>query len=474
MPAVLYAAEIDPNQLLAFKKIYVEPATDNVDGAFRAPVDQSYKEVFDRNPRFELVDSAAEADTVIKTVLTKKTTGVDIEITLIAKLSEESFSSDKTTIPPEASGSETGSAVKQLLKGALKRIPFYGTVTGRENKELTFDIGSAHGLHKGDLLQISRVDNIKRHPLLKTIVDAQLVPVGTAAVDEVEETMAFGHVHNEIVGQTIQKLHKVTAVEGRLVPEEASTADSDADQSSGESTITKGDEYQGPHLGWFGLGLFLGEFSSSSSQRSGASSFSGSSFSPGAKVGGEVWITKRWFADMSLGMTTFSYAQRDERLESQPGKNEASASTRAFGFNFGYRYLPTSDLNGPQAYFKLGYYNYTFDVMTIATDLQSSKSYSGLNLGVGGSLPIFAQGTGALLNFNLLLFPSIDEGSYATGAGGSASGVNFFVGMYHFFSSNLALRAGLQFDVYSADFDEGASSTGQRQFGFLPSLLYYF
>lgn len=468
-----FGADMDPNQLLAFKKIYVEPVKDNVDGAFREPVAQSYKDVFDRNPRFELVDSPSAADSVIKTSLTKKTSGIDVEISLVAKESDEIFSTDKTTIPTEASGSETGDAVKQLLKTTLKRIPFYGTITGRDDKELTFDIGAAHGLHKGDLLQVSRVDNIKRHPLLKTIVDAQLVPVGTAAVDEVEETIAFGHVHNEIAGEKIQKMHKITAVEGRLsVPEKARSADDES--SSVSEKPTKQDE-DGPSLGWFGLGVYLGSFSSSTSPGSGGTAgFSGSSFSPGVKAAGELWITKRWFADMTLGVTSFSYLQTDERVEVQSGRNEASASTRSFGFNFGYRYLPHGNLRGPQAFVKLGYYSYTFDVMSVAADLQSSKSYSGLNFGIGGSLPFIAETTGALLNFNLLMFPGLEEGTYKTGESSDASGVNFFVGLYHFLNPNLAVRAGISFDVYSADFDEGRSSTSQRQVGFLPSLLYYF
>src|SRR5262249_441131 len=128
---------------------------------------------------------------------------------------------DHMTIQAGSNGQETGVAVKDLLKTALKRIPFYGTVTGRDGSELTFDIGSAHGLKKGDSIQISRVDQIKRHPLLKSIVDAQLVPVGTATIDQVEDTIAFGHVQNEIAGEAIRKWYKVTAIEARAaaVPE---------------------------------------------------------------------------------------------------------------------------------------------------------------------------------------------------------------------------------------------------------------
>src|SRR4051812_15024261 len=90
-------ADSDPNQLLSFKKIYIEPAKDNVDGAFQAPIEQSFKDVFSRNPRFELVDNQGQADAVIKTVMQKKATGTDIEIELVLRASEEIFSKDVTT-----------------------------------------------------------------------------------------------------------------------------------------------------------------------------------------------------------------------------------------------------------------------------------------------------------------------------------------------------------------------------------------
>lgn len=469
-------ASSDPNQLLAFKRIYLEPVQDNVDGAFREPVLQSFKEVFDKNPRFELVESATDADSVIRTKLEKKTSGTDIEISLIVKPTDEVYSNDKSTIAADASGGETGDAVKALLKTVLKRIPFYGTVTGRDGSELTFDIGALHGLKKNDVIQVSRVDSIKRHPLLKSIVDVQLVPVGSAAIDEVEDTIAFGHVHDEIAGEKIQKLYKVTAIEGRL--EEPAKPAPVQDSGSIFDPAPEGTEAADdrPQLGWVGLGLFLGEFSSSSSTRNGLDNFSGSSFAPGVKVSSEIWITKRWFADIAFGITSFDYTQTNQNSTAATSTNQtgSSSSTTSFGLNAGYRYLPSGNLYGPQAFAKIGYYSFSWDVPSNASLLQSSKSYSSLNLGIGGSLPVLSETTGVMLNFNVLLFPSLTEGGFKTGSNPSASGVNFFVGGYHHFTPHIAVRAGLQFDIYSADFDDGAGTTSQKSYGFVPSLLYYF
>src|SRR5262245_24938533 len=75
-------ADADPNQLMAFKKIYIHPVQDNLGGAFREPFEQAYKQVFDRNPRFELVNDANSADASIRTTVEKKTSGTDFEIIL--------------------------------------------------------------------------------------------------------------------------------------------------------------------------------------------------------------------------------------------------------------------------------------------------------------------------------------------------------------------------------------------------------
>ncbi|MEW6056431.1 MAG: hypothetical protein AB1540_07435 [Bdellovibrionota bacterium] len=467
-------SDSDPNQLLSFKKIYIEPVQDNVDGTFNEPVAQSYREVFDRNQRFELVNSKEEANATVQTKIDKKATGIDLEISLFIPSTGETFSTDRATVPAGTEGKETGITVKGLLKTVLKRIPFYGTVTGREGTELTFDIGSAHGLRPGDIVQISRIDQIKRHPLLKAIVDVQLVAVGNAAIEQTEDTISFGRVYTEITGEQIRKFYKVTAIEGHLPDEKKASP-----QDPGLLEANEKDDQDKPHIGFLGLGVLMSSFASSTSQSStqvgGARTFSGSAFNPGFQLNGEVWLTKNWFVDLLFGASTMSFRQIDTSIEPAPQGTGVGSSNRAFSINAGYKYLPTGSIYGPQVYLKLGYYNFSFGTTAEAASLLSSKTYSALNLGIGGSLPVERSNKwGVLLNLNVLLFPSLEEdAAFRSGTNSSASGVNFFVGGYHYLSNRLSVRAGFQFDSYSADFEEG-SSTNQRVIGFMPSVLYHF
>lgn len=475
-------ADSDPNQLLSFKKIYVEPVQDNVDGAFKAPIEQSYKEIFERNPRFEMVSDAGQADSIVRTKIEKKTSGLDLDISLVALGTGEVFSADHQTIAVSSNGAETGKAVKALLKTALKRIPFYGTVTGRDGAELTFDIGAAHGLRKGDVVQISRVDNIKRHPLLKSIVDVQMVPVGTATVEQTEENIAFGKVESEIAGESIRRMYKVTAIESQASEgkKEVSKPTEGLAANASPAGDNVPDGVERPTIGYVNLGLFLGSFSSSSSKASTNTTADGSGFAPGFRLSAEVWLTKRWFADFLVAYNTISFSSKTKVGGAEnPTKQESTSSTREIGFNAGYKYLPTNDIYGPQAYVKLGYYNFKFDTSISAPDLLSPKTYGGLNVGVGGQLPITSREWGALLNVNFLLFSSMSEDGFQTGQDPSKTVANFYVGGYHYFNSQLAVRAGLLFEVFSTSFGNSndtstAASTSQKSIGFLPSLLYYF
>ena len=472
------STDVEQNQLLSFKKVFVDQATDNVDGVFAATVADAYKEIFERNPRFEMVSKRADSDSAVATKLEKKTTGIDIEISLQLTATSEVFSTDRTTLAPTATGLEIASGVKALLKTALRRIPFYGTVTGREGNEVTLDIGAANGLQKGDVVQISRADQIKRHPLLKTIVDVQMVPVGAVSIDMVEETIAFGHVYSEITGEKIQRMQKVTAVEARVQDPKK-----DRPRSSGGGIIDfdrktdEPDQSDRPQLGFVSLGPVLGSFSSSTSLSAGATNYSGSSFAPGFKLAGELWLTKNWFADLEFGLTTFSFAQTDQSIVPTPDVEGVSSSTRFLGFDAGYRYLPTGSIYGPFAAVRLGLRSFSFNTTNQTSSNLSSKGYFGLNLGVNGQLPLLSRDNGLLMAINLMLFPGFSEDVPVTStADSSTTAVNFALGGYYHITSQVSVRAMLQFDIYSVSFGEGATaaSTSQHQFTFIPSILYYF
>jgi hypothetical protein len=78
-----------------------------------------------------------------------------------------------------------------------------------------------------------------------------------------------------------------------------------------------------------------------------------------------------------------------------------------------------------------------------------------------------------LLNFGLLVFPSVSEEGITSGQNPSVTGLRFQLGGYKYLSRELALKMILDFKSYSADFSGGASIS-QKSFSVVPSLQYYF
>lgn len=487
--------DIDANQLLAFKKIYSAPIQDNVDGVFSSLAEKSYADFFAKNPRFEVSKNRADADSIIETKIEKRANGYTIGIKLTLAKSGELFTEENQDLPLDSSAEAVSGATKSLLKTALRRIPFYGTVTGRDGDNVTLDLGNLHGLHGGDTVQISRLDHIRRHPLLKSILDVQLTPVGTVEVTTAEDTIAFGKVKDELSGEKVSPLHKVTAIEARtmegpktnylsglssesaMYEEAPANAEEERPRTKRRGPTVDRDGNR-PQLGYLGLGLFLGGFSSSSSQTSSGTTttFEGSAFSPGVKLQGEVWLTRNWFAELGLMVNTMSYVQRNAALTTVSEETGVTQSSKNFDLNVGYRYLVQKSLYGPQVYGKGGYRNFSWSATGDSARLMTSKSYSGINLGVGGSVPVGAPDFGALADISFFLFPGLTEGVVKTGPEpSSAAGYEFFLGGYHFLTPTLSIRAGFVLNIYSSDFgDPSSASTTQKQVGFLPSLLYYF
>ena len=466
--------QADHNLTFSFKKIFIDKVEDNMDGAFQAPIQQAFKELFQKNPRFELVDDANRADTLIKSRFEKLADGYHISISTYLHPSGDLFSLDETLITKEAEAQEIIKKVKQLLKTSLRRIPFYGTITGKEAQTVVLDIGMSQGIRKGDILQISRVDNPKRHPLLKKIVDIQLYPVGNVVVDTVEENLSFGKINIEIPGEKILKYYKITSIEANN--------QADLNYKIKDPKTIQEDEISlesKPKLGFVDMGLMLGSFSSSTSINSGTTVYSGSAFAPGFKLSGELWLTKNWFLDGFFSYQFLTYSQTNQSVPNTTTTNNSYSSTlRNIGFNGGYKYLPSNLISGAQIYAKLGYTSFNWGIQDSANDLLSSKTYSGFNLGIGGQIPLGGTDLwGAQIKINVLLFPSLSQGGYVLGSSPSSSGVNFYLGGYRNINPFFAAKFGMYFETYSANFENTVgtqATTNQKQFSFVPSISYFF
>ncbi len=466
---------VDPNKYFSFKKIYISQAADNVQGTFQPVVEKAYQEVFSKNLRFEIVKDEKDADATLRTEIEKKTTGIDIHLAVLVGSPAEAFAKHDTSVPSKASETDIRDACKQLLKTALLTIPFIGTVTGRDGNHLTFDIGSKHGFKKGDIVRISRVTEIKRHPLTNAIVEVQLIPVGTAVLEKVEDLIAFGQIENELAGVQIQRLHKITTIVDKPLETEKSTRIPGAGMREYSNAFGKGSD-----LGLLFVTGFIGSVSTQTSQSASSSNFAGSGIAPGVRLGTEIWLTRSLFANILYGTNFTSFTHKGTTGSAETKKTvDVSGTTTNFGINGGYRYYLTDAVSGPSISVELGYHSFKFSPAIDVNTLLGTKTYAGLNLSLGSAIPFSASKISFLFNFNILLFPDISEGGVQTGptenADYSVSVIGFFLGGQYRFNQRVRLRVGVQFENYNAEFGKTANGvTNQKQIGFLPTLQYLF
>lgn len=439
----------DPNDLLRFQRIFIEPVQDEMAGVFDPLIRKEIRTVLRKNPRFQEAIQLNQADSILRTQIQKKFQTFEVTVSLLLNPTQEIFAERKAELHLHLESGLENAEMQQLLIQLFQDVPFAGTVKGREKDKVILDVGSAQGVEAGDEVQISRLDRIRRHPMLKKILDVQLLPVGSIIIEDAEEFLSFGKIKEELPGEKIRAGLKVSSVE-KNKELSMQAAPSDSSEIPGKFL---------PKLGFVGLGLSLAQFSSNSSSAAlGAKTYS--SFNPGAALLGELWLTRHWFAEANVVLSSHS-----------------TSSTQAFSFAFGYRFLPEKSLYGPQFFLKAGYSYFKWQTEVNPALLLAPKTYTGLLLGLGAQLPIQSWDWGLFMRANVNLFPNAEEGASTKRSASSASAVQFAIGGYHHFDPQWSVRVSFFADFYSSEFkDSGAqaSDTSQKNVGILPAVLYSF
>jgi hypothetical protein len=353
---------------------------------------------------------------------------------------------------------EFRSALTDALDRMIAKVPFKGAVTGRDQTAVTVNLGESSGISKGDTLIFATLDDVKYHPLLKTVVDWRLTPTGRAIVDEVDDGIAFAKIDTEEYGRQIQRFQKVVQI--IPAPENVKIDSKSLDLEEMEKKAQ-----EPPRIGYLSPGLLLG------STTRDASTDTGSGFLYGAKGEIQAWMTSDFFADLRLAYGAASYTQ----------KNATTGATRVEGIDLslsqfriagGYFYHVTPNFFGPKGWIKFGYQSTSYSLPRNTTAQTGNVSYSGLFLGVGGDLPV-RKDYGLILDVDFGLFGSGTEESSFFGTSTGGSSVNFFAGGYAWINSKLKAQVGLDFKSNSIDFVTGGSISN-KTLAISPSLLFYF
>lgn len=468
---------------------------DNVDGLFSDYVATAYKDYFAKQTRFTLQDlSKADGlltqskipynellkDTELLGRLAKVSRSHSLIVTKVQKegaryrftlhwlhspqmekLAQEEFILEESENGKGFSLDEIRLNLQKTLDRMIKKVPFVGTVTGRDNESVTINLGTAAGLAPGDTLTLGTLDEVKSHPLFKEIVDWRFATVGKIVVEQAEDGIAFCRIIEEQPETKIARGQKIIQILKKPVQQISNAPASEQDGSELEE--------KKPTLGWMsgggGFSLFSREFSLG--DNSSAKSGSGMGFAAAAE--GELWLTREWFAEGGFGYGTWSYSQSDLITSAQMSQSVGVSAT-SIKFGAGYTHLLNNNFFGPKASVKVGYRSTSFSMPMLFGELLAPISFSGLYFGVRGEMPLRGNWGGLLdLEFTMGAPSSSGGGLEAT----SYSSTALFFGGYYRSSARMAIRAGLDIQAQSADFSSSASLS-QKAITIGPSLLYYF
>ncbi len=467
---------------------------DNVDGVFSEYVNTALEEYFSNQTRFHYQDiskaslvltkskipyskivedteilkqisKSLRLESIIRTKILKE--GSSYRFTLewlhtpqMELMAAETFQLEEPSSgQPLASGDLRG-AYQKALENMIRKVPFVGHVSGRDQNNVTINLGSNSPLNKGDILIISSLSEVKKHPLLKSITEWKFSPIGKLRIEQIESGLAFCEIIEEEPGKQISKYQKITEV----IPLPIATRKDTPEQEMPQQ--------KPPSLGWGNGGLWIGSFSRQYSTQNGASGFSGSSFLYGAKIEGQLWLTRDWFSELSFGYGLSSYSQKN--LATGTATLAGAVSQTAFHFrgDVGYNYYLHGDLYGPRVWARAGYKGTSYSLPASLTEFTSPVSFKSPFVGVGGEIPIRDKYI-VKMGFDLGVFVSAKETTATLGTITSATDISFYIGGSYRMEPKMTLNLGLEVLSHGADYSDQSSLT-QKIVSVGPSLIYYF
>lgn len=505
------SAELDHKY--AMESVGFLKSWDNVDGLFADYVASGYKEYFSRQSRFVLIDltkadavmsrsklsyakiiedtqvlgslaRASRSHTLIRTKILKE--GSQYRFTLdwlhaplMDLIASESFVLEERHDGQNLGFADINDTLRTALDKLIKRAPFIAHVTGRDGPSVTINIGANASLKVGDTLLVGSLDEVKRHPLLKSIVDWRLTPTGKLSVEQVDEGIAFCKVIEEEPNRKISRYQKIA----QILPKPLTPLP--LHEGEGSSGQTPPDDR--PKLGWVTAGLDLGTYSRQFAVNSNGSTTTGrtgSSILYGARTEGQLWLDRRWFAEFGTTYGLSSYSQKDLANASAEASGAVSIHVFTYRLAVGYKYLPSGDFYGSSGWIKLGYKStsYSFPNSVDLTELESPSSFKSGYIGIGGSLPI-VDPIGVELGLDFGIFSSATQSgtpadttttsSPVTLDPTGASDIAFHVSPFYRLSPQMSAVLGIHIQANDIDVTTPATLS-QKMITIAPAILYYF
>lgn len=503
-----YVSKID--EQLTVRKVAVLPVADNLQGIYARPIESHLNTLVKNYHQWDLVDTAIdgkplttaevennpaavlkyakdiEADALLSANVVKGPLGITIKLSLLLKSDGKVLLQEVLSDYPKFEIPELKTQVELLFKKLVAKMPYNGLVLSRQQNTVTLNLGRSEGIVKDQTVTVIQIIKVTRHPKFNFLVSTDKEIIGKIKILKVDDTLSFGAVISEKERGTIKRFSKVSGldfVEYTAPAELGSKAVSLEDRPDAKVTFGKNPgewlPAEPPSFGQVGLKLGFGNFTNSVDLSLSGSQSTTSSIYPSLSLFGEIWLNPNWIirAEIFQGIAS----TKNPVAGSAPAElnNQISKYSLAVGYNF----LLQDDFFGPKLQLRGGLSSYRAFVDNTAPMVFTTLNYSGLLLGVNGSLPVTKDkrwSVGAGLNLTMLAKLSESPESSGNDAKNSITDFNFYG--EHRIRPNLNVIAGMDFWLYSTSFGGGggrsngdvASSLSQRHIILSGGIAYLF
>ncbi|MEO5669012.1 MAG: hypothetical protein ABIR96_13205, partial [Bdellovibrionota bacterium] len=320
-----------------------------------------------------------------------------------------------------AQDAERKKRLREWLSDIWNRIPGQGYVVKRDITTLEIEGASNEALKVGDQISLLRLKDIKRHPVLKTLVGFESTQTGTATVTALGKPFSTARVDYESDLDPIHEgdryLHKdakpaVSAVDKAVAPK------IDADTPGDALFGALGEQHIFDISPRIGVGFLSYE------ERVDGQVYKMKTLSLSYGLRADLFLTNAWYA-------AFQFDQGGAKYGTPPSDYAATelssgwSNTHMFS---GYR-MPLSEYAGEgntELDFFGGYSRFGFKAEQLSSAVApSAKTYSGLDFGMAVHIPLQTKFISEV-GFTRMLGAFLKEDSLTSGSASSNSAWSFW------------------------------------------------
>lgn len=355
----------------------------------------------------KIISEKTRAGSMIKIDIKNDLKGVVVGIKIFGANGEDIYLKEKASL-----NSDDVYLISQTIKNWMnvfdKIIPYDGKIIGILGNQFVVDFGKMTGIKTLSNIKVMRPVGKKKHPLLKEIVAWDTKEVATAKLFHITDYQSQGKVQRYNSSGHLRIGDWVSLTDGSQVEKIENEVISD------QNTFGR--------LGRVNLYAILGAGSESVLKSTGDTNKIGGLL-VGAEVSAEIWATRSILAMVRISKKTGSYSQKegDNNIKSN------SASISNFDILFGYRFLPLGFFYGPRVDIYGGYGKNSYDIDNSVDEGIVGASYSGLKLGVRGSIPL-RKLFRAFIDLDFKISPNYKENADVYGSADSVSSYRIEVG----------------------------------------------